>query len=116
MYDQVTWNATVDKMLIYDVGMTGEFMGETEALVELAGILNKTDDVVLLKARQADMAARVQKTLWSAASQTYLNYQVDTGTFNTHTSPTSFYPMLSGTATVEQALAMTRRWLTNHSG
>ena len=35
---------------------------------------------------------------------------------STHTSPTSFYPMLSGTATVEQALAMTRCWLTNHSG
>ena len=116
MYDQVTWNATVNKMLIYDVGMTGEFLGETEALVELAAILNKTTDVVRLKARQADMAARVQKTLWSATSQIYLNYQVDTETFNTHTSPTSFYPMLSGTATVEQALAMTRRWLTNHSG
>ena len=53
MYDEVTWNASVDKMLIYDVGMTGEFLGETEALVELAGILNKTDDVTLLKARQA---------------------------------------------------------------
>ena len=103
-------------MLIYDVGMTGEFLGETEALVELAEILNRTADVALLKARQADMAARVQSTLWSAASQIYLNYQVDTQTFNTHTSPTSFYPMLSGTATVEQALAMTRRWLTNHSG
>lgn len=101
---------------IYDVGMTGEFLGETEALAELAAILNLTDDVALLTKRQADMAARVQKTLWSSASQIYLNYQVDTQTFNTHTSPTSFYPMLSGTATVEQALAMTRRWLTNHSG
>ena len=116
MYDQVTWNASVDKMLIYDVGMTGEFLGETEALADLAAVLNMTEDVALLKARQADMAAKVQKGLWSEATQIYLNYQEDTKTFNTHTSPTSFYPMLSGTATVEQALAMTKRWLTNHSG
>jgi hypothetical protein len=116
MYDQVTWNASVDKMLIYDIGMTGEFLGETEALATLAGILNKSDDVALLKARQADMAAKVQQHLWSEEDQIYLNFQQDTNTFNSHTSPTSFYPMLSGTATVEQALAMTRRWLTNHSG
>ena len=35
MYDQVTWNASLDKMLIYDVGMTGEWLGEVEALAEL---------------------------------------------------------------------------------
>ena len=116
MYDQVTWNASLDKMLIYDVGMTGEWLGEVEALAELAGYLNLTEDVALLKKRQASMASKVQNTLWSAASQIYLNYQVDTQTFNTHTSPTSFYPMLPGTATVEQARQMTRRWLTNHSG
>ena len=87
MYDQVTWNASVDKMLIYDIGMTGEFLGETEALATLAGILNKSDDVALLKARQADMAAKVQQHLWSEEHQIYLNFQQDTNTFNSHTSP-----------------------------
>ena len=53
---------------------------------------------------------------WDEERQIYLNLQQDTGAFNTHTSPTSFYPMLSGTATTQQALEMTRRWLTNHSG
>ena len=77
--------------------MTGEFLGETEALAELANILNKSADVALLKTRQADMAAKVQQHLWSEADQIYLNFQEDTHTFNTHTSPTSFYPMLSGT-------------------
>ena len=76
MYDQVTWNASVNKMLIYDVGMTGEYLGETEALAELAALLNKSDDVALLKQRQADMAAKVQQTLWSAEQQIFLNYQV----------------------------------------
>ena len=36
-------------MLIYDVGMTGEWLGEVEALAELAGYLNLTEDVALLK-------------------------------------------------------------------
>jgi hypothetical protein len=40
------------QMLIYDVGMTGEWLGETEALAELAGYLNMTEDVALLKKRQ----------------------------------------------------------------
>ena len=103
-------------MLIYDIGMTSEWLGEVEALVSLATALNKTQDVAMLQARQANMSAKVQSTLWNEASQIYLNFQQDTQTFNTHSSPTSFYPMLSGTATMDQVLAMTRRWLTNHSG
>ena len=114
-YDEVTWNATVDKMLLYDVGMSGQFLGETAALIELARVLNRTADATALEEQQAAMAAKVQQHLWSAEQQIYLNFQVDSRTFNKHSSPTSFYPMLSGTATVEQALAMTRRWLTNHS-
>eukprot|EP00966_Prymnesium_polylepis_P292098 6745835-Prymnesium_polylepis.1 len=70
----------------------------------------------MLKSRGEQMAAKVQQRLWDDDRQIFLNLQQDTGSFNTHTSPTSFYPMLSGTATVQQALAMTRRWLTNHSG
>jgi len=116
MYDQVTWSAAQNKMLIYDVGMTGEFLGEVEALAELAAALGKSADVAMLKARQAKMAATVNDVLWNATLGLYFNYQVDTDSFNLHTSPTSFYPMLSGTATPEQALAMTRRWLSKHSG
>jgi hypothetical protein len=82
------------QMLIYDVGMTGEWLGETEALAELAGYLNMTEDVALLKKRQADMAAKVQSTLWSAASQIYLNYQVDTQTFNTVRDTPLFEPFV----------------------
>ena len=116
MYDQVTWSANASKMLIYDVGMTSEWLGEVDALIDLAKVLNKSDDVAMLTARQADMAKAVQSTLWSASLGLYFNYQVDTKTFNTHSSPTSFYPMLSGTATPAQAVEMTKRWLTNHSG
>ena len=115
-YDQVTWNATESKMLIYDIGMTAEWLGEVDALIDLAATLNKPEDVSMLQARKSNMSAKVQSTLWNEALEIYLNYQQDTQTFNTHTSPTSFYPMLSGTATLDQALAMTRRWLTNHSG
>ena len=75
------------------LAVSGEFLGEVEALAELAAILNKTDDVALLKSRQAAMAAKVQQHLWSEVTQLYLNFQQDTGTFNTHNSPTSFYPM-----------------------
>ena len=35
-YDQVTWNATQNKMLIYDIGMTSEWLGEVDALIDLA--------------------------------------------------------------------------------
>jgi hypothetical protein len=43
---------------------------------------------------QADMAAKVQSTLWSAASQIYLNYQVDTQTFNTVRNTPLFEPFV----------------------
>lgn len=30
MYDDVTWDPAQNKMLIYDIGMTGEYIGECE--------------------------------------------------------------------------------------
>ena len=72
MYDQVTWNATANKMLIYDVGMTGEFLGECAALEEMAGALNRSADVAMLR-RGAAVAAAAQRTLWNAARGLYLN-------------------------------------------
>ena len=93
----------------------GEFLGECDALTELAAALNRTDDAAKFAARRDAMAAKAQQHLWDASRGLYLNFQQDSGTFNEHSSPTSFYPMLSGTATQEQALSMTRRWLTNRS-
>ena len=40
------------------------------------------------------MAAKVQSTLWSAASQIYLNYQEDTQTFNTVRDTPLFEPFV----------------------
>ena len=39
MYDQVTWNASLNKMLIYDVGMTGEWLGEVASNAKKYGSL-----------------------------------------------------------------------------
>ena len=116
MYDAVTWDANQSKLLIFDVGMTSEFLGETEALAELATALNRTADAAKYEREAEAMAKQVRDTLWSADDGLFLNFQVDTNQFNKHASPTSFYPLLSGTATEEQALTMVRRWLTNHSG
>ena len=49
-----------------------------------------------------DVFIQVQETLWNSSLGLYFNFQVDTNTFNLHSSPTSFYPMLSGTATPAQ--------------
>ena len=35
-------DAFYNKMLIYDIGMTSEWLGEVEALIDLATALNKT--------------------------------------------------------------------------
>lgn len=87
-----------------------------KALAELATVLNLKKDAAMFHERQAKMAAKVNAHLWDSTLGLYFNFQQDTQTFNTHTSPTSFYPMLSGTATVEQAEEMITRWMMNHSG
>ena len=94
-------------VLLYDVGMTGVFMSEAAALIELAPVAGRADAVPALQARLAAATAATQR-LWSAgagAAGAFANAFLD-GSPHARLSPTSFYPLISGAATDAQAAAL----------
>ena len=60
------------------------------------------------------LAQQVNESLWDNASQLYINKISTSLAFYPRLSPTSFYPLLAGIASDEQALAMMEH-LTNTS-
>ena len=101
---------SIGQMQMYDVGFASMFVQEAESLATLAGILGRTADVTKMKARAAQQRALIQKNLWDDKGGIYTN-KFWNGTFYRRISPTSFYSMLAGAATDDQATQMVNNWL-----
>eukprot|EP00041_Stephanoeca_diplocostata_P029430 m.868267 g.868267 ORF g.868267 m.868267 type:complete len:949 (-) comp23560_c0_seq2:326-3172(-) len=108
------WNTSTLRMQVYDIGQTSAMISECEALAKIADLLGRQADAKLLRQRQNLLSSLVQQHMWNGELAVYANVLFN-GTSYPRVSPTSFYPMLSGLATDEQAVAMVTRWLTNAS-
>ena len=112
------FDGTLGRLQLYDVQMSSLFVSESHALQALAPLAGQPAGVVAQLARQsADVTALMQSVLWDANTKIYR--QVDASPkrrgFSAAISPTSFYPMIAGVATVPQAEAMVTGHLTNAS-
>lgn len=111
MYDGEFYNRTSGLMELYDVGMSSMFVQEAASLADLARIIGRGDGVVKrLEARAEDMRQRVAANLWDFEGGIFTN-RFPNGTFYRRISPTSFYALMAGAATDEQAAAMASNWL-----
>ena len=118
MYDGEMFNAsvktigsyTIGQMELYDVGFASMFVSEAEALATLAGVVGKADDVAKFKARAASQRALIKANMWDKEGGIYTNLRWN-GSFYRRISPTSFYSMMSGAPSDEQAAAMVTNWL-----
>ena len=102
------------QMPLADVGMTSLLVSEAEALVELAEILGRTETAAMLRARCADMRARIQAHMWSEELGMYSNTWPN-GSFYPRIGPTSFFPLFAQAPTDDQAKQMMTGWLMNAS-
>jgi len=102
----------IGQMTIYDVGMASMFVQEAEALATLAPIAGKSELVDELIARAAMQRALIAKHLWDDApgGRIFTNKYWN-GTFDRRITPTSFYALMAGAATDEQAKTMISKWL-----
>jgi hypothetical protein len=75
-YEDLTaqdWDAGKLRMRQFDVGASALFAAECEALIELAGVVGRSDVVPLLSARRAAIASAMNATLWNEAEGVYEN-------------------------------------------
>ena len=93
MYDHIAVDPKTFTMKLGDVGLTGLFAADIEALIRMAELLGR-------KAQTQALAGRleaVQKGLagmWDEQSGIYLNLHTDDGSPDRQISPTLLYPLL----------------------
>ncbi|MBI5381926.1 MAG: hypothetical protein HZA31_08505 [Opitutae bacterium] len=112
MYDQAPFDPKTHLMQIEDVGLNSLYVADCSALAELAALLGRTEEARELQERAAHYAGKLRE-LWVDAQGIYLNRRLDNGAWSQRHSPTSFYPLLAGVATAEQAARLVREHLLN---
>ena len=107
------FNASTHRMNLFDVGMTSLVCMELQALATLAlTAFNPPrqadhDHLMAHFAELSQLLTDSEAGLWDKQTGMFVNRHLD-GTFFRRLAPTSFYPMLSGLATEQQAVAMVR--------
>ena len=104
---RVAFNSATHHVELYDVGMTGVCMSEMAALIELAPVAGRADEVPALQARLDAARAAVQRLWFDEAGEAgaFANAFFD-GSPHARLSPTSFFPLIAGAATDAQAAAL----------
>ena len=105
MYDDVPFDKRRHVMMLEDVGLTGLFINDADAMSELARIVGKKDDAEEF-IRRREEASRGLETLWSEEDGIYLNRRTDTGEFSRRLSPTLFYALFDKNVPPERAKRM----------
>lgn len=94
MYDDIPFDKEKNILMLEDAGLTGLYIMDCQALMELAQILGKTEDVELLKERK-EAAQKGLEGLWDEERGFYYNRRTDTGEISLRISPTNFYALFS---------------------
>lgn len=104
MYDGVPFDTAIHMLKIADVGLMGLYIGDCEALADIARVLGREEAEELKK--RADYYRKNLKTLWNEDFGLFLNKRTDTDEFSYRISPTNFYALIGEAATQEQAERM----------
>lgn len=112
MYDGVAFNKETHLLEMGDVGLMGMYVGDCEALVKMAKILNRPEDAKELAERAEKYRTKI-KTMWDEEFGLFLNVHTDTGEKSKRISPTNFYALIAKAATNEQAERMMKEHFYN---
>lgn len=94
MYDDVPFDKEKHRMQLEDVGLTGLYILDCQALLELAELLGKEEERRELHLRREKAEAGLE-TLWVEEKGFYYNRRLDTGNYSMRISPTNFYALFS---------------------
>ena len=102
MYDDIPFDREKHILKLEDVGLTGLFIMDCKALIELAKEIGRDEDVPELEARLARAEAGLEG-LWDEENGFYYNRRTDTGEFSRRISPCNFYALFSDSVPSERA-------------
>jgi putative isomerase len=88
------------------VALDGEF------LAKIAEALGRAAEAAALEARSTELRGKISAQLWDESRRTFAGRHWD-GRFARHLAPTSFFPLIAGAATDEQARIIITEHLTN---
>lgn len=111
VHDEAKFDVTTHTLDAEDVGLNSLLVLEGEMLSWASALLgDRPDRLMAVEAWTEELRSRVRDRLWDPDRQVFANRLWD-GRFVRSLAPTSFYPMLAGIATKEQAEAMVRHHL-----
>ncbi len=94
MYDDIPFNQETNRLELMDVGLTGLFIMDCNALCELADLTGHKENVPILQSRLSVVEQGLEQ-LWDEEKGFYYNRRTDTGDFSRRISPTNFYALFS---------------------
>ncbi len=102
MYDDIPFDKEKHVMKLADVGLTGLFIQDCNALADIAAVMGRIEEAAVLQ----ETAARLEqglKRLWNEQAGIFCNKRTDTDEFSLRLSPTNFYALYSGSVSRTQA-------------
>ena len=112
VFDDAYFNEQTHRMELADTGLMGMYVADANALAEIAEILGRKQDAAWLRGSAQKYSEKLA-TLWNPAAGIFLDKDLHTGKFDQRLAPTSFYPMLSKTATPDQVDEMLNKHFFN---
>ena len=108
MFDGIAFDAETGLMQLADVGLTGLYCMDCEALADIARILGRPErEEIEDRGRRADQG---MQTLWDAESGMFLNRDLITGALSHRIGPTNFYAGFCPSVTKEQAASLSAHY------
>jgi len=115
LFDGVPFDAEAGTLMAADVGLNALHAADAEALAELGDRVGLAEEAGRLRAEHRERCRRIRERLWDPDQATFAN-RAWTGAFTRRIAPTSFYPLLTGAATPEQARALVASQLEDERG
>ena len=114
VYDEAEFDERAHTLDCEDVGLNSLLVHEGEILALMGDRLGRAVEAERLRDRIASLSELVRTDLWDDRRGIFAN-RLWSGLFVGSLAPTSFYPLLAGIASPDQAERMVRDWLLDPS-
>ncbi len=108
LFDDAVFDERAHTLDLEEVGLNSLVVLDGQMLARIARRLGHAEDATVLEERADALAARVRERLWDPEREVFAARRWS-GEFVESLAPTSFYPLVAGIATPEQAEALVRK-------